>query len=99
MAIDQNLTAYLPLSAIPAGPSAPPGVPKTNLDDIADPTKVASQSLSFGEFLSALNPLQHIPIVGPIYRAITGDPLAPAARVLGGALLGGPLGLIASAAN
>lgn len=100
MAIDQTLTAYLPLSAIPAGPAAGSApAAKPNLDDIADPTKVASQSLSFSDVLSALNPLQHIPIVGTIYRAVTGDTLNPAARVLGGTLLGGPMGLLASAAN
>lgn len=57
------------------------------------------QSLSFGDFLSIFNPLQHIPVVGSIYRAITGDTIAPAARVIGGGLFGGPMGLIASAFN
>lgn len=57
------------------------------------------QSFSFSDFLSIINPLQHIPIVGSIYRAITGDTIKPAARVIGGALFGGPVGLIASAFN
>lgn len=52
---------------------------------------------SFGEFLSALNPLQHLPLVGTIYRAITGDTVQPAYRVLGGFLLGGPVGAVTSA--
>jgi hypothetical protein len=52
---------------------------------------------SFGEFLSALNPLQHLPVVGTIYRAITGDTVQPAYRVLGGLLLGGPIGAVTSA--
>jgi hypothetical protein len=57
------------------------------------------QSFSFSDFLSIINPLQHIPIVGTIYRAITGDTIKPAARVIGGALFGGPVGLITSAFN
>lgn len=52
---------------------------------------------SFGEFLSALNPLQHLPGIGTIYRAVTGDTIAPAYRVVGGFLMGGPVGAIASA--
>jgi hypothetical protein len=29
--------------------------------------------ISFGDVLSALNPLQYLPVVGSIYRAVTGD--------------------------
>ncbi|HTY69433.1 MAG TPA: hypothetical protein VMH36_22450 [Alphaproteobacteria bacterium] len=67
--------------------------------DIGDPTKMPDHSVSFSDVLSTLNPLQYIPIIGSVYRAITGDAAPQAAQVLGGALLGGPLGLIASAAS
>jgi hypothetical protein len=60
---------------------------------------MAPMDISFGELLSALNPLQHIPVVGSIYREVTGETLHPIARVIGGALIGGPLGLVASAFN
>lgn len=49
--------------------------------------------------IDIVNPLQHIPIVSTIYRKITGDEIAPAARLLGGGLFAGPLGLIAATAN
>lgn len=55
---------------------------------------VAENEGSFFDLLDIINPLQHIPIVGSIYRAITGDTLNPAARILGGTLFGGPLGLL-----
>ncbi len=61
--------------------------------------EMAPAEISFGELLSALNPLQHIPVVGSVYREITGETLHPVARVIGGALIGGPLGLVASAFN
>lgn len=61
--------------------------------------EMAPAEISFDELLSALNPLQHIPVVGSIYREITGETLHPVARVIGGALIGGPLGLVASAFN
>ncbi len=51
---------------------------------------------SFGDFLDLINPLHHIPIVGTIYRAITGDEIDGAAKILGGLLFGGPIGFIAS---
>lgn len=53
--------------------------------------------VSFGDFLSALNPLHHIPVVGWIYRQVTGETIQPVFRVLGGLVAGGPIGAIASA--
>jgi len=55
--------------------------------------------LSFRDVLDLVNPLQHIPVVGNIYRELTGDELAPAVRVAGGALFGGPLGAALSVAG
>jgi len=54
---------------------------------------------SFWDFLDVINPLQHIPIVNNLYREATGDRIGVAARLVGGTLFGGPLGLVASAAN
>ena len=57
---------------------------------------------SFHAVLSALNPLQYVPVVGTIYRAITGDTIPEALRVAGSfvfsALTGGPIGMILNAA-
>jgi hypothetical protein len=54
---------------------------------------------SFGALLDVINPLQHIPVVSTIYRAASGDSIGPAPRIVGGALFGGVVGLIASAAD
>lgn len=48
--------------------------------------------LSFRDLLDVINPLQHIPVVGNLYRRMTGDVLDPAMRLAGGALFGGPIG-------
>jgi hypothetical protein len=53
----------------------------------------AGSEFSFGDVLSAINPLQHLPIISTIYRAITGDTIGNVARVVGDGLYGGPLGL------
>lgn len=55
--------------------------------------------LAFADFLDVINPLQHIPVVGDIYRYLTGDQIAGPARVAGGALFGGPIGFVAGLAN
>jgi hypothetical protein len=70
----------------------------------AGPSAVAAfqaTSWTFHDILHALNPLQHLPVIGMIYRAMTGDEIDPAVRIGGsfvtGFLTGGPVGAAASA--
>src|SRR4051812_19831607 len=58
-----------------------------------------SDGLSFKDALDIVNPLQQIPIVSTIYRAITGDTISPASKLAGGALYGGPIGFVLSLAD
>ena len=58
-----------------------------------------NDGFTFLDFLDIINPLQHIPIIGTLYREMTGDTLDPASRVLGGTLFLGPFGTVASLAN
>jgi hypothetical protein len=51
---------------------------------------------SFSDILDVINPLQHIPIISTLYQALTGDTQSPAAKIIGGGIFGGPIGLIAS---
>ncbi len=53
----------------------------------------------FGDLLDLINPLQHLPIISTLYRAITGDTIAPGPRLLGGAAFGGPLGMASAMIN
>lgn len=69
-------------------------MPQTKEISFAD-----SGSEFFENLLDIINPLQHIPGVSTIYRAITGDQIAAPARLIGGALFGGPLGFASEAAN
>lgn len=60
----------------------------------------AESGQSFGDILvDIVNPLQHIPVVGQIYRAVTGDEIEPASQVAGGVLFGGPIGGLISLAS
>lgn len=55
--------------------------------------------LTFADVLDVVNPLQHIPVVSTLYRTFTGDEIAPASRILGGALFGGVIGAIGAVVN
>ncbi|MBU0725698.1 MAG: hypothetical protein KJ904_16400 [Alphaproteobacteria bacterium] len=55
--------------------------------------------LSFFDFLDLINPLQHIPGVATVYRNLTGDTIRPDVQVMGAALIGGPIGLLAAASK
>jgi hypothetical protein len=77
----------------------------TNPPTAAQPAKaVAKDNRSYGfhDLLSAMNPLQYLPVVGTLYRAITGDVIPEALRRIGSLvvsrLLGGPIGLVGSIA-
>lgn len=54
---------------------------------------------TFWDFLDLINPLQHIPVVNTLYREITGDEIGALPRMVGGALLGGPIGAAVTVAN
>ncbi|MBP0443273.1 hypothetical protein J8J14_00650 [Roseomonas sp. SSH11] len=74
---------------------APDGGPPL-LGDEAEPMPA---KISFGEMLESLNPLQHMPGVGMIYREATGSAAPIAARILVGTALGGPMGFLGGVAS
>tara|TARA_Y200000002_G_scaffold266705_1_gene221693 strand:+ start:1007 stop:1768 length:762 start_codon:yes stop_codon:yes gene_type:complete len=59
-------------------------------------SRVAKTDLTFLDILDAVNPLQHIPLISSIYRKISGDSISDVPKFVGGALYGGPAGLVAA---
>ena len=55
--------------------------------------------MSFSDLLDIINPLQHLPVISTIYRAITGDKPGLVSELVGGALYGGPAGLLSAGIN
>jgi len=53
----------------------------------------------FQHILDVVNPLQHLPVIGTIYRAITGDKLDPVEKIAGDALYGGLWGAVSAVAS
>lgn len=54
---------------------------------------------NFRDVLDAVNPLNHIPIVSDMLEGETGHKVSSASKILGGALIGGPIGLFAAVAD
>lgn len=82
---------------IPHDGASPPALDGSPAGDGDEPFSLwGSDGLTFGDILDIINPLQHIPIVSTIYRAITGDDIAAAPKIAGGALFGGVIGLVVS---
>ncbi len=82
---------------IPHDGASPPARHGSPAGDGDEPFSLwGSDGFTFGDIFDIINPLQHIPIVSTIYRAITGDDIAAAPKVAGGALFGGVIGLVIS---
>ena len=77
--------------------------PQTAAPAAVPAAKVHDRGFNFHAFLSAINPLQYLPVVGTIYRAVTGDVIPESLRegglMLVSGLMGGPIGLIVSIAT
>ena len=66
----------------------------------ANETRFFSEDIpSFEDVLDAINPLQQLPVISSFYRAESGDGISILSRLLGGALVGGPIGFLVAAVN
>ncbi len=98
----QGLTRELTRDTLSAGPRGKVEL-KTDDDKKAEGTGgeksfslFGDDGLSFWDVLDVFNPLQHIPLLNSVYREVTGDEIAPAAKLIGGTLFGGVYGLSAA---
>ena len=80
-------------------PTVAPGHNRTTAGgpEAASPADWDLSHITFRDVLHDMNPLQYLPVIGTIYRAITGDTVNPALRV-GVAtaisfVVGGPFGI------
>ena len=54
---------------------------------------------SFHNLLGVINPLQHLPVIGTLYRALTGDTIGAPEKIAGDTLYGGLWGAVSSIAD
>lgn len=85
-------------NAAPRPPVLHPGAVQGGAASKAEATG-EDQDMSFWDVLDIVNPLQHIPLVNSVYRAVTGDEIKPAMQIGGGILFGGVIGGVAAIAN
>src|SRR5580692_12370590 len=81
--------ATLPVAATPAATPADPAAAKKSSD----------WDFSFHNLLDIINPLEHLPIIGTIYRAITHTHIGVPERIAGDALYGGLWGAVSGVAD
>jgi hypothetical protein len=86
----QNAHAYSPPVKRNAERHAP---------DLAYHTMENEDEYTFGDIIDMINPLQHLPIIGTLYRKFTGDTIKPMSNIIGGAIFGGPVGAVSSTIN
>lgn len=89
-----------------ATPEGSAGVTQITITPDSNPPPGAAgffgeDGLTFGDLVDAVNPLNHIPFVSKLFHKEGAPEEKPsvASKLVGGALLGGPVGLVASLAN
>jgi len=65
----------------------------------AAPSEPVKGESFFHHLLDVINPLQHLPVIGTIYRAITGEHIGSVEKIAGDTLYGGMWGAISSVAD
>ncbi len=60
---------------------------------------INEEPFGFGDLVDMVNPLHHIPLVGHVYRELSGDRIRPIAQIIGGAVFGGGVGAASALAN
>jgi len=78
---------------------APIPMPSLPAPQAAASTPASHSGFTFHDFLSIINPLQHLPVISTIYRAVTGDTIGVPEKIAGDALYGGLWGAVASVAD
>jgi hypothetical protein len=56
------------------------------------PPAAHTSGFSFGDILDTVNPLQHIPVISGIYRAVTGSQISATSQIAGDTLYSAPFG-------
>lgn len=92
--INENLGAALGNNAGPSGFEN-----AMALQASGQSTDHASEEFGFGDLVDMVNPLHHIPVVGTVYRGITGDQIKPIGKIIGGGVFGGAIGAAGGLVN
>lgn len=91
----QKMMGRIQVAAPQAAPVATTDVAQVN----AKAESGEKKESFFQHILDVINPLQHLPIIGTIYRAATGERLDPVEKIAGDAIYGGLWGAVTAVAD
>jgi len=100
--IIESATPWRTTTELAVASTAAPEKEAPNAGDVDDDEGFklfGNDGFTFLDFLDIINPLQHFPVIGTLYRELTGDTFDPGSRVLGDTLFLGPVGTVVSLAN
>lgn len=60
---------------------------------------INQEPFGFGDLIDIVNPLHHIPLVGSLYRHVSGDDIRSSSKIFGGAVFGGAIGAASGLVN
>jgi len=100
----QSVTGNLPAPARAATPAtateqALSEPERTNSGGSGGFKPFGEDGFGFLDLIDVINPLQHIPLIGTLYREFTGDEIGALPRIAGSTLFFGPIGAAVSGAN
>jgi len=92
---------------VTAAPQTAPAKDRTDAETALESTKEDSNGFqpfgedgfSFLDLIDVINPLHHIPVIGPLYRDLTDDTIGPLPRIAGSSLFFGPIGAALASAD
>ena len=87
--IGESVTPWRPTVELAVTSSAVPEVDNSELGVLRDNDgfkMFGEDGFTFLDFIDTTNSLQHIPIIGTIYRQMSADTIDPASRVIGSTL-------------
>lgn len=93
------MIAFDPSQKMMGRVAAPQPMPVARVAEAAKAESGEKKESFFQHILDIINPLQHLPIVGTIYRAATGERLDPVEKIGGSALYGGLWGAVTAVAD
>jgi hypothetical protein len=87
------------LGGTASSPAKSATAPTAKPDAVSAPESDSDWHVSFDDLLDVVNPLQHLPVVGTLYRAMTHDQIKTPEKIAGDTLYGGLWGLAGSVAD
>lgn len=82
-----------PSGDVMAGAQGQDNLAYNEISSVNEMPEQQDDQFGFKDLIDMVNPLHHIPVVGHVYRELSGDQIKPIGKIVGSAAFGGPLGI------